>query len=128
VFVNDGQAFPLGISEHVRLLPVSVSAGYRHPGRSVTTYVGAGVGVVFYQETSQFADPSENVNEHFTSYQAVVGFEVSQAGTALRTAIEVQFSTVPKGLGSSGASAAFNEHNLGGIQARIKILAGRKVR
>ena len=26
---------------------------------------------------------------------------------------------------ASGASAAFNEHNLGGVQVRVKILAGR---
>ena len=126
VVVAGGQTFPLGISDRVRLLPVSVNAGYRHPGRTVTPYVGGGVGVVFYQETSQFADPSENVNAHFTSYQGVVGFEVGSPRGAVRTAVEVQFATVPGALGSSGASAAFNEHNLGGVQVRVKILAGRK--
>ena len=34
-----------------------------------------------------------------------------------------EFATVPGALGSSGASAAFNEHNLGGIQLRVKVLA-----
>ncbi len=45
--------------------------------------------------------------------------------TILKTAIEVQFTNVADALGTSGASAAFNEHNLGGIQFRVKILAGR---
>jgi len=126
VVVVGGDTFPLGITDRIRLLPVSINVGYRHQGRDVTPYVGGGVGAVWYRETSDFADPSENTSNSFTSYQAIVGFEVGSPRSAVRTALEVQVSTVPKALGQSGASAAFNEHNLGGVQARIKFLAGRQ--
>jgi hypothetical protein len=43
----------------------------------------------------------------------------------MRAAIEVEYATVPNALGASGASAAFNKRDLGGVQVRIKILAGR---
>jgi hypothetical protein len=43
----------------------------------------------------------------------------------LRAALEIQFTTVPRALGTTGASAAFNEHNLGGVHGRLKILVGR---
>jgi opacity protein-like surface antigen len=126
VVVVGGETFRLGITDRMRLLPVSMNVGYRHQGRNVTPYFGGGVGVVWYHETYQFADPSENISDRSTSYQGIVGFEVASPRSAVRTALEVQVSTVPKGLGQSGASAAFNEHNLGGVQARIKFLAGRK--
>src|SRR5262249_37811151 len=70
-FVNNGQVFKLGISETVEMTPIDVTAGYRlHFGkrrRSLTLppkataadrivpYVGGGIGVVGYKETSQFA-------------------------------------------------------------------------
>jgi len=66
VAVSNGQAFPLGISDRVRMVPLAVSGGYRFRGRSVTTYVGGGAGALFYQETSDFADPSENVSDTFS--------------------------------------------------------------
>jgi len=125
VGVAGSQVYPLGISDRARLVPVAINAGYRHRGRSATSYVGGGVGVLYYRETSDFADPSENVDERFTSYQGVVGVEVASSRGNVRTALEVQFSSVPNALGASGASAAFNEHNLGGVQVRLKIMAGR---
>jgi opacity protein-like surface antigen len=125
VVVVGGETFRLGITDRMRLLPVSMNAGYRHQGRNVTPYVGAGVGVVWYRETYPFADPSENIRDTSTSYQAIVGFELGSPRSEVRTALEIQVSTMPKALGQSGASAAFNEHNLGGVQARIKILGGR---
>jgi opacity protein-like surface antigen len=124
VFVNDGQVFPLGIADTVRVIPIFASVGYRHTGRKATPYVGVGVGTYLYKETSDFADPSENLNEHFTSYQVLAGVEFATRSW-VRPALEVQFATVPKALGDSGASALFNEHNLGGVQVRLKILVGR---
>ncbi len=124
VFVSDGSVFPLGISDTVRVVPLSATIGYRREGRRVTPYVGGGAGRYLYKETSEFADPSENTDEGFTSYHAVGGVEFA-GGPWVKPAVEVQFTTVPKALGSSGASAAFDEHNLGGVQVRVKILIGR---
>jgi len=123
VVVVGNEVFPLGISDRIRLLPIAVNAGYRRVGRRATPFAGAGLGVVFFKETSQFADPSENIDDRFASYQAVVGVELGPARSRVRAAVELQFTTVPGALGSSGASAAFNEHNLGGFQLRVKVLA-----
>jgi hypothetical protein len=124
VFVSNGQVFKLGIADTVRVIPVSFTGGYRHAFRTATSYVGGGAGVYFYKETSDFADPSENSDDRFASYHALVGVEFG-GRRSLRTALEVQFTTVPNALGSSGASAAFGERNLGGVQFRLKVLAGR---
>ncbi len=124
VFVNQGTVFSLGIADTVRVIPVSATVGYRHPGRKVTPYVGGGVGAEWYRERSDFADPSENPSEQFVSYHVLAGVELRGRGL-LRSALEVQFTTVPNALGASGVSAAFNEHNLGSVYGRLKIMVGR---
>jgi hypothetical protein len=124
VFVSGSSVFPLGIRDTVRVIPLEATVGYRHPFRKFAAYVGGGGGAYLYKETSDFSDPSENVSQTFASYHAVGGFEF-EAEKWFKTDLEVQFTTVPNALGASGASAAFNEHNLGGVQARLKILFGR---
>jgi hypothetical protein len=124
VFVSNGDVFKLGIRDTVRVIPVSVTAGYRHGFRTVTSYVGGGAGMYFYRETSDLADPSENISDRFASYHALAGVEFGGRGV-VRTAFEVQITTVPNALGPSGASAAFGERNLGGVQFRLKVMAGR---
>ena len=124
VFVSDGQVFKLGIRDTVRVIPVTFTAGYRHRLRTMTPYVGGGVGTYMYKETSDFSDSSENVSQNFVSYHALAGVELSTHGI-WRTALEVQYTTVPNALGPSGAGAAFGESNLGGVQFRFKVMAGR---
>lgn len=124
VFVLDGEIFPLGVRDTVRIVPVTISAGYRHGGRNIVPYFGGGVGQYFYRETSDFSDPSENISDRFSSYHVLAGVEFG-GRSVLRTSVEVQLTTVPDALGTTGASAAFDEHNLGGVVVRLKILAGR---
>jgi hypothetical protein len=123
VFVMNDEVFRLGILDTVQITPIFFTAGYRETGRRMAPYVGVGAGRYFYKETSDFADPSENVDERFTSYHALAGVEFATSQW-LRAAIEVQVTTVPKAL-TSGAAAAFDEHNLGAVQVRVKLLAGR---
>ena len=123
VFVSDGAVFKLGIQDTVRIIPVSVTVGYRHPYRTATAYVGGGTGTYFYRETSDFADSSENVDEQFTSFHGVAGVEFG-GHQRWRTAFEVQFTTVPNALGTHGASSVLGEQNLGGVQVRVKVLGG----
>jgi hypothetical protein len=124
VFVSDGNVFNLGIRDTVRIIPVSATAGYRHDFKSLAAYAGGGAGRYFYRETSDFADPSDTFTQRSASYHVLAGVEFGGPDW-LRTAFEVQFTSVPNALGTSGASAAFGEHNLGGAQFRIKIMAGR---
>jgi hypothetical protein len=125
VFVDSGQVSSLGIADTVRVIPLSVSGGYRLEGPKYTYYFGGGIGRYWYRETSDFANASENVDQQFTSYQALGGVEFGTGYRPIRAAVEVQFTTVPNALGSNGAAQAFGEHNLGGVQVRVKILAGQ---
>jgi opacity protein-like surface antigen len=125
VFAADGDFVRLGIRDRVRIVPVAVNAGYRRQGHYASPYVGGGIGRVFFRETSDFADAAEDVDERYTSYQVIAGVEFGAPRSALRTAFEFQFSTVPDAIGVGGASAAFNEHNLGGLQVRLRIMGGR---
>jgi opacity protein-like surface antigen len=124
VFVYGGNVFNLGITDTVRIIPITATVGYRHAGRYVTPYAGGGVGTYLYKETSDFADSSENLSDHFTSYHILGGVEFASRAW-VHAAFEVQFTTVPGALGATGASAAFNEHNLGGVHGRVKIMVGR---
>jgi hypothetical protein len=122
VFVSDGQVFDLGISDTVRVIPTWATFGYRQSYGTGTVYGGAGAGLYLYKETSDFADPGEDIDKRFASYNALVGFEFGRG--SVRSAVEVQFTSVPNGLGDSGASAAYGERNLGGVQLRLKVLLG----
>ena len=64
------------------------------------------------------------MDDDFLSYHALAGIEFTSVQW-LRVAVEVHYASVPDALGTSGAAAAFDEHNLGGVQIRLKILAGR---
>jgi hypothetical protein len=124
VFVNNGTAFRLGIADRLRIIPIEGRVGYRWPFRNYSWYVAGGAGVYLYHEESDFSTGGDHVSETFASYHGLTGLEVPVGGT-VRAAVEVEFTTVPGALGDGGASAAFGEHNLGGIQARIRFLAGR---
>jgi hypothetical protein len=124
VAVVDRTVYRLGVEDTVRVIPIAATVGYRFPKRRVTPYAGGGIGAYLYKEASSFADPSENLDQSFVSYHAVAGVEFDSR-RPVRGAVEVQFTTVPGALGSSGASLAFGEHNLGGIQVRAKILIGK---
>ncbi|HWW86947.1 MAG TPA: hypothetical protein VNZ26_25300 [Vicinamibacterales bacterium] len=127
VFVSNGSVFKLGISDKVTMTPLLVSGGYRFVPRRASPYLGylgAGVGRYSLSETSDFANPSENVSQSFTSYSVLGGIEF-RTRQWVAPVFEVQYTHVPNALGLSGASAAYNEHNLGGFTARVKVLVGR---
>ena len=125
VVVSDGEVFPLGIEERVTINPITVGAAYRfRSSNALVSYAGGGVGSYRLRETSDFADPSENVDERHTSYHALGGVEFGVSKWVF-TAFEVQYTSVPDGLGGSGVAEEFGESNLGGVSFRLKILVGR---
>ena len=112
-------AFP----DTITVMPIAVSAGWRIPRERATPYVGGGVGRIQYTEQAGFTEPSENVHSQYASYQVLGGVEFRNEWVA--TAFEVQYTHAPHTIGVGGASAAFQETNLGGLVARIKVLVGR---
>jgi outer membrane protein W len=123
VYVADGEVFKLGVPVSVKLTPATATAGWRFAHERATPYVGAGVGRIRYQETFNFSDAGDGVDATFASYHVLGGVEFRNGWVA--TAFEVQYSRVPDSIGVGGASAAFQETDLGGVTARIRILVGR---
>ena len=123
VFVVDQEVFRLGIPDTITLTPMTLTTGWRFETDHATPYVGAGLGRILYKETSGFAEASENIDTRFTSYHMLGGVEFRNGWVA--TAFEAQYSRVPNAIGIGGASAAFQESNLGGLVGRVKVLVGR---
>jgi hypothetical protein len=127
IFVFDNETFGLGIETQIRVTPIEVTAGYRFPlGVRIVPYAGGGIGWHRYEETSEFATDEENVSETHRGYHLLGGAEVRIARW-FGAGGEIQLTTVPDALGrdSKGASAAFDETNLGGIAFRVKFVIGR---
>ncbi len=124
-FVFEGDVVRVGIPDRITMTPLVVTAGYRFPAsaRSVP-YLGGGVGSLEFEETSDFADPDENVSERFTSYHAVGGVEYA-ATRWLFVSGEVRYAAVPDALGAPGIAAEFDESDLGGFSVAVKVLVGR---
>lgn len=125
VFVFEDTTFPLGIPNTITIQPITVTTGYRFPVRgSILPYIGGGIGTYLLKEASPYDEPDERVDERHASYQAHGGVEF-RAHRWLAPAVEAQYTTVPDALGTNGASAAFEEHDLGGWQVQVKVLIGR---
>ena len=127
VFLFNGQQFDLGIPTTITVTPLELTGGYRFDfGRRFIPYGGAGLGWHRYEETSRFADASENVNERFTGYHVMGGAEFRLAQW-IGAAAEAQWTTVPDALGadSNSASHEFDESDLGGVTFRLKVVVGR---
>jgi len=123
-FVSGGKVYKLGIPDRISILPVMGTVGWRFNGRKAIPYVGAGAGSYQFKESSDLSDPSENVNQRFTGWHIVGGVEVP-GEKWVATSFEVMYSHVPDALGVGGVSSAFNEHNLGGVELRVRVLVGR---
>jgi hypothetical protein len=122
VYVFDNEAFPLGIPDTITLMPLDFTVGYRVGHGQMVPYVGGGLGAYFYKDESDFAAPEENVSRHFASYHALFGVELR--GRWLASAFEFQYTHVHNNL-AGGVADAYDEHDLGGIQARVKVLFGK---
>jgi hypothetical protein len=123
VFVDDDEAFRLGIRDTVTILPIGITGGYRFRGNRMIPYLGGGAGTYIFRETSAFADASENIEHSYASYHALGGVEW-RGRSSVAVAVEAQFTHVPKAL-DGPAAESFEEHNLGGFEFRVKVVFGR---
>lgn len=121
-FVFDGQTFPLGVPVTARVTPVELVGGVRfRKGAAVVPYAGGGVGWYGYTEQSPASDPTENVDVSHAGYLVHGGAEFAvQRWLAL--AADVQYTHVPGILGAGGISAQLDEHDLGGIALRARVV------
>lgn len=124
VFVFGDEVFPLGIPLAISMTPLDVVAGWRAPVGRVTPYVGGGMAVVWYKETSDFADADENIDERFRGFVVMGGAEVRLARWVhLRG--DVRYRRVNDAFGVGGVSAQFDEKTLGGLGTGVHLIIGR---
>lgn len=89
------------------------------PLARVVPYLGGGVGIVLYEEKSDFAESGDNVSESSPSYHVLGGVDFALS-RAFVLGVEGVYRWVPDALGEGGASEAFGETDLGGFVFRAK--------
>ncbi len=125
-FVFEGDVFRVGIPDRITMTPVVVTAGYRFPiAARIVPYIGGGVGSLKFEETSDFADPDENVSEtlHQLSRAWPASSTPPRAGCSWRAKSATR--RCPTRLGAPGIAADFDESDLGGFSVAVKVLVGR---
>ena len=136
-FINNGQAFGLGIPLTATITPIELTAGYRitltRSGPSarsrripipIVPYIGIGVGSYGYHESSTFDDPTDAIDERKIGVLGVVGAEV-RIHPWVRASVDVQDTRITGILGDSGLSQQTKEDDLGGLAIRFRIIVGR---
>jgi opacity protein-like surface antigen len=125
-FVNNGQAFPLGIPLTATITPLELSVGYRFGATRwrVIPYAAGGFGRYDYKEESGFAADGDNVDTHHVGYLMNGGVEV-RLQKWIGVAVDGQYTHVPGILGASGISQDAGETDLGGAAVRFKVIVGR---
>jgi opacity protein-like surface antigen len=124
-FVYNGEAFPLGVPLRLSVTPITASLAYRFAGtRRLRPYVGAGVGVALYRETSDYSGTGEDVSTSGTAFQAIGGVEIPIA-RRLSLAVEGRYQSVRGILGDQGVSQAFGEKDLGGASVGVRLIVGK---
>jgi len=123
-------AFDPPIALEVSMLPIEIGGGWRfaprvRPGARptysrVTPYVGGGLLLVRYRETTAFDEPGEDAPVTFTGATLFGGVDVGIGGGFFAGG-EAQYRIVPNALGEAGASAFFGETDLGGLALRVLI-------
>jgi hypothetical protein len=114
----------LDIPRTVSMTPIEVGGGWRFGSarQRFVPYAGAAVLLVSYKETTPVppADPSENVSQTFTGYDAFGGVEFGIAKWIVAGG-EAHYRGVPNALGDAALSQAFDETDLGGFTLRFTI-------
>ena len=127
VFIGpNNEVFKLGIPLEIKMTPVDLVVGWRsNPiGNNVVAYGAGGISFLKYQETSDFADPGEDVDDNYRGPVLFAGVEYS-AHRFVHVRGELRYRRFSDAIGAGGASAAFEENDLGGFGVALKIAVGR---
>ncbi|HEX2449962.1 MAG TPA: hypothetical protein VHJ69_02415 [Gemmatimonadales bacterium] len=125
VIVSETQVFRTSIPNTVTLTPILATIGYREiTSRRVLGYVGGGVGWHVLEEESPALAATGHYKEEHIGYHVSGGAEFRLAPFAW-LAGEVQWASVPDGLGEAGIGAVFDESDLGATTFRLKVIIGR---
>lgn len=127
---SEGNRFGLGIPLSVEATHLDVTAGWRVEqlrgslaARRLVPYVGAGIGILQYEESSPFALPGEDIDDRFTTYHAMAGAEYWVLKW-LAVAGDVRYRLIRDVLGSGGVSGALGDDALDGTSVAVRVLIG----
>lgn len=126
-FLNGGQVFHLGIPLTATLTPFELTGGYRFRPRKlrrVRPYVGGGVGLYKYRESSDFSVTGEDIDTEHAGAIAEGGVEL-RLRRWVEIGADVHYTYIPGIIGNAGLSLDANEKNLGGVAGRFKFIVGR---
>lgn len=131
---DTGQVFRLAVPMHAALTPIEFTIGRRFPVRrrpaarprrlTLVPYIGGGVGAYRYDETSDSSAAGEDVHATHVGFLAVGGAEF-RVSKWIGIAADAQYTRVPGILGQGGISQQADEHDLGGIAARVRVILGK---
>jgi opacity protein-like surface antigen len=120
-----GEVFRLGIADRITITPLEFTGGYRfHRWKRALPYVGAGIGLYRYKESSDFATADENVDTRHAGAIVEGGVEF-RLHRWIGAGVDAHFTHVPGILGDAGISKDVSEQDLGGISARVRVIVGR---
>ena len=124
VFVDAGTVYPLGIPVSIRLRPSDIAGGWRFFYGRLSPYAGAGVSLMSYEETADFAESGDNVSESKNGALLLAGLDVAVIRW-LHAGAEFRYRAVNGVLGDGGVSQIYGEDQLGGYAFAVRISVGR---
>lgn len=124
IFVDNGTVFELGIPLNVTVTPIDAAAGWRASSGRLSTFLGAGVTSLSYKETGGFAADGENLTKRRSGPLLLVGIDVALTRW-MQVGGELRYRAVKGILGEDGASEAFNEDQIGGMSAGVRVSVGK---
>jgi hypothetical protein len=124
VFIDAGTVYPLGIPVSIRMRPVDIAGGWRFWYGRLSPYAGAGVTLLSYEETADFAEGGDNVSESKTGALVLAGLDVAIIRW-LHVGAEFRYRGVTGVLGDGGVSDIYGEDQLGGYAVAVRISVGR---
>ena len=116
-----GQVFRLGIPLKVSITPVIGAVGFRTlVARNIVAYAGGGAGSWSYSQSGD--DPDDDLSVRKPGYLGLGGIEW-RVHRLVGLGFEAQYARVPSALGG-GIAADFNEKDLGGTTAAVRVIVG----
>jgi opacity protein-like surface antigen len=117
----NGEVFRLGIPLKVSITPVIGAAGVRTIlARNLVAYVGGGAGSWSFSQSGD--DSDDNFSEQKVGYLGLGGVEW-RVHRLVGIGFEAQYARVPNAF-SGGIAADFNEKDLGGTTAAVRVIVG----
>jgi len=124
VIVFDDESVPVGVDTSIRMTPLEIAGGWQLGRGRLAPYVGGGLFRLTYEETTDFDLPGDATSATFNGSVLFAGVSLRLAGL-LGVGAEVQQRRLADAIGHAGASAAFEETDLGGVTFRVWVGVGR---